>query len=101
MMYDNQKGNYFILRNLFRIVKQIDFKELKKITQIEKDRFIDNAIIKTQSIFEYWKKQSQDPITIPRTSNKLLKEKKKNSSRNMEKPYFPTRFSKLAQSVTS
>ena len=75
MMYDNQNGNDFTLRNLFRIVKQIDFKELKKITQIEKHRFIDNAIIKTQSIFKYWKKQSQDPITIPRTSNKLLKEK--------------------------
>ena len=75
MMYDNQNGNDFTLRNLFRIVKQIDFKELKKITQIEKHRFIDNAIIKTQSSFKYWKKQSQDPITIPRTSNKLLKEK--------------------------
>ena len=75
MMYNNQNGNDFTLRNLFRIVKQIDFKELKKITQIEKHRFIDNAIIKTQSSFKYWKKQSQDPITIPRTSNKLLKEK--------------------------
>ena len=75
MMYDNQNGNDFTLRNLFRIVKQIDFKELKKITQTEKHRFIDNAIIKTQSIFKYWKKQSQDPITIPRTSKKLLKEK--------------------------
>ena len=75
MMYNNQNGNDFTLRNLFCIVKQIDFKELKKITQIEKHRFIDNAIIKTQSIFKYWKKQSQDPITIPRTSNKLLKEK--------------------------
>ena len=75
MMYDNQKCNDITLRNLFRIIQQIDYKELKKITQIEKHRFIDNAIIKTQSIFEYWKKQSRDAITIPRTSNKLLKEK--------------------------
>ena len=75
MTYDNQKCNDITLRNLFRIIQQIDYKELKKITQIEKHRFIDNAIIKTQSIFEYWKKQSRDAITIPRTSNKLLKEK--------------------------
>ena len=75
MLYDKQKGNDFTLRNLFRIITQIDYEELKKITQIEKHRFIDNVIIKRQSIFEYWKKQSQDAITIPRTSNKLLKEK--------------------------
>ena len=77
MLYDNQKDNDFTLRNLFRIIKQIDYRKLKKITQIEKHRFVDNAIIKMQSIFEYWKEQSQDAITIPRTSNKLLKEKTK------------------------
>ena len=75
MLYDKQKGNDFTLRNLFHIIKQIDYEELKKITQTEKHRFIDNVIIKRQSILEYWKKQSQDAITIPRTSNKLLKEK--------------------------
>ena len=75
MLYDNQKGNDFTLRNLFSVIKQIDYIELKKITPIEKHRFIDNVLIKTQSIFEYWKEQSQHAITIPRTSNKLLKEK--------------------------
>lgn len=47
------------------------------MTQIEKHRFVDNAILKRQSILEYWKEQSKDAITIPRTSNKLLKEKTK------------------------
>lgn len=32
--YNNQKGNDFVLRNLFNVIQQIDYKELKKMTQI-------------------------------------------------------------------
>ena len=77
ILYNNQKGNDFVLRNLFNLIQQIDYKELKKMIQIEKHRFVDNAILKRQSILEYWKEQSKDAITIPRTLNKLLKEKTK------------------------
>ena len=77
ILYNNQKGNDFVLRNLFNIIQQIDYKELKKMTQTEKHRFVDNAILKRQSILEYWNKQAKDAVTIPRTSNKLLKEKTK------------------------
>ena len=75
MPYYNLQYQDFPLNKLLSFLEEINYEDLKKETPTEKHQFIDNLVIKTQTIMEYIKKQSQAAITIPRTSNRLFKEK--------------------------
>ena len=77
MPYYNLQYQDFPLNKLLSFLKEIDYQDLKKETPTQKHHFIDNLIIKTQTIMVYMKKQSQNAITIPITSNRLFKEKLK------------------------
>ena len=77
MPYYNLQYQDFPLNKLLSFLKEIDYQDLKKETPTQKHHFIDNLVIKTQTVMEYIKKQSQTAITVPRTSNKLFKEKLK------------------------